>query len=111
MTRTDNRWEYWVKLILAAIFSLLVAFAGTITWVSYQQTMDYLHPAGQTASGEFLRPNAIEFQEVELITKDKVRLSAWYTPSKNGAIIRVAMDTEISVRRISMRSLPAMAMA
>ena len=90
MTRTDNRWEYWVKLILAAIFSLLVAFAGTITWVSYQQTMDYLHPARQTASGEFLRANTIEFQEVELITKDKVRLSAWYTPSKNGAIILVA---------------------
>jgi dipeptidyl aminopeptidase/acylaminoacyl peptidase len=69
---------------------LLLALAATILWVSYRQTMDYLHPPRQTASGELLRANGIEFQEVELITEDGVKLSAWYTPPKNGAVILVA---------------------
>lgn len=90
MKRTSPGWRYWVRLLLAAIFSLLVAFIVTIIWISYQQTMDYLHPPRQTASGALLRENGIEFQEVELITEDNVRLSAWYTRPKNGAVILVA---------------------
>ena len=90
MTRTDHRWEYWLKLLLATFFSLLITFAGMITWVSYQQTMDYLHPARQTASGALLEANGVDFQEVELVTEDHIRLSAWYTPPQNGAVILVA---------------------
>jgi fermentation-respiration switch protein FrsA (DUF1100 family) len=86
----SNRWQYWVKLTLVTISALLLAFAGTILWVSYQQTVDYLHPARQTASGALLQANGIEFQEVQLITEDHVKLSAWYTPPKNGAMILVA---------------------
>jgi len=90
MKPTYNGWQYWARLTLAAVFSLLAASAGTITWPSYQQTMDYLHPARQTASGALLRANGIEFQEVELTTEDNVKLSAWYTPPQNGAVILVA---------------------
>jgi uncharacterized protein len=90
ITIANNRWQYWVKLILVTISVLLLAFGGTILWVSYLQTVDYLHPARQTASGELLQANGIEFQEVELITEDHVKLSAWYTPPKNGAMILVA---------------------
>jgi fermentation-respiration switch protein FrsA (DUF1100 family) len=61
-----------------------------ILWISYQQTMDYLHPPRQTASGALLQANGIEFQEVELITEDHVKLSAWYTPPQNGVVILVA---------------------
>lgn len=85
-----NGWQYWIRFILATTFSLLVASAGTITWVSYQQTMGYLHPARQIASEVLLRAHGIEFQEVQLITEDNVKLSAWYTPPKNGAVILVA---------------------
>jgi len=67
-----------------------VAFIATIAWVSYQQTRDYLHPRREIASGALLRANGIEFQDVELLTEDHVRLSAWYTPPKNGAVILVA---------------------
>jgi hypothetical protein len=45
MIRTDNRRGYWVKLILAAIFSLSLALIVTVLRVSYQQAIDYLHPA------------------------------------------------------------------
>lgn len=72
------------------MFALLLALTGTILLISYQQTMDYLHPARQTSSGELLRANGIGFQEVELITEDNVKLSAWYTPPKNGAVMLVA---------------------
>jgi dipeptidyl aminopeptidase/acylaminoacyl peptidase len=83
-------WGYWVRLLFATIFSLLLALAVMLTWVSYQQTMDYLHPLRQTASGALLQASGIEFQEVELITEDNVKLSAWYTPPKNSAVILVA---------------------
>jgi uncharacterized protein len=87
---TNHRWQYWVKLILATIFALLLAFAVTILWVSYQQSIDYLHPARQTVSGDLLRANGIDFQEIQLLTEDHVRLSAWYTPPKNGVVILLA---------------------
>lgn len=85
-----TNWQYWVRLGLACIIALLLALAGTILLLSYRQTVDYLHPARQTASGELLRANGIDFQEVELVTEDNVRLSAWYTPPQNGALILVA---------------------
>jgi uncharacterized protein len=83
-------WQHWARLILVTICSLAIALIVMVIWVSYQQTMDYLHPARQTASGDLLRANGIEFQEVQLVTEDHVKLSAWYTPPKNGAVILVA---------------------
>lgn len=76
--------------MLITISALLLAFTGTILAVSYQQTLGYLHPARQTSSGELLRTSGTDFQEIELITEDNVRLSAWYTPPRNGAVILVA---------------------
>lgn len=81
---------YWTRLILAASFSLLLGSAGTILWISYQQTISYLHPARQTASGALLNASGIDFKDVELMTEDNVKLSAWYTSPKNGAVILVA---------------------
>jgi uncharacterized protein len=90
MKPAHHRGQYWIRLILATCFSLLLAAAGTILWVSYQHTISYLHPARQIASGALLKANGIEFEEVELMTEDNVKLSAWYTPPKNGAVILVA---------------------
>jgi uncharacterized protein len=90
--RPGTRWAYWLKLALAAPFSLLLALTVALLWLSYQQTSSYLHPARQTASGTFLQASGIAFQEVELLTDDNVKLSAWYTPpaAKRGAVILVA---------------------
>jgi fermentation-respiration switch protein FrsA (DUF1100 family) len=90
MTHAFRGWRYWAKLALMATTALLLAFTVMLLALSYQQTVDYLHPARQTSLGEWLRANGIEYQEVELITEDDVRLSAWYTPPKNGAVILVA---------------------
>ncbi len=83
-------WQYWARLSFIMICSLLIAGTGTILWISYQQTMNYLHPPRQTASGALLQSSGIDVQDVELITEDGVRLSAWHTPPKNGAVILVA---------------------
>jgi uncharacterized protein len=92
ITFTQNRWHYWVRLVFATTLALLLTLTATILSISYRQTIDYLHPARQTASGDLLRANGIDFQEVELITEDNVRLSAWYTPPNpaRGAVILVA---------------------
>src|ERR1043165_4019849 len=83
------RWAHWLKLVLATLLSLLLTLTVTILWLSYQQTSSYLHPARQTASGAFLQAHGIIVQEVELLTEDSVKLSAWYTPptAKPGAVI------------------------
>jgi fermentation-respiration switch protein FrsA (DUF1100 family) len=83
-------WQYWVRLMLITISALVLTFSVMILAISYRQTLDYLHPARQTSSGEWLQSNTIEYQDIELITEDNVRLSAWYTPPKNGAVILVA---------------------
>ncbi|RPJ29076.1 MAG: alpha/beta fold hydrolase [Chloroflexi bacterium] len=84
------RWQYWARLLFVAVISLLVTSAGIFIWFSYRQAMNYLHPARNTASGALLQANGIEFQEIELLTEDNVKLSAWYTPPKNGVVILVA---------------------
>lgn len=85
-----RNWQYWIRLLVAALFAFLLAAVGTVGGVSYQHTMGYLHPERHIASGDLLRANYIDFQEIELITEDGVTLSAWYTPPKNGAVILVA---------------------
>lgn len=90
MTSNHKGKSYWLRLVVAGMFSLLIGGMGAVIWLSYQQTLDYLHPARQTASGELLRANNIDFQEIELTTEDNVKLSAWYTPSQNGVVILVA---------------------
>lgn len=90
MESNRNGWQYWARLIGVAIFSLLVAATGMVVGISYQHAMSYLRPDRETASGELLRANNIEYQDIELITEDNVKLSAWYTPPQNGVVILVA---------------------
>ena len=90
MKTTHRSWQYWMRLFFATLLLLLFAAGGTLVWGSYQQAMNYLHPARVTPSGDFLRANGIEFQEVELVADDGVKLSAWYTPPKNGTVILLA---------------------
>jgi fermentation-respiration switch protein FrsA (DUF1100 family) len=90
MKRINKGWQYWVRLALAAILSLFFAFVAAVIVASYWQAMSYLHPPRQIAGGDLLREQRIDVQEIELITEDNVKLSAWYTPPQNGAVILVA---------------------
>lgn len=51
---------------------------------------DALHPPRIIPPGNTLREENIPYQYVDLITDDGVRLSAWYTPPRKGAVILLA---------------------
>jgi dipeptidyl aminopeptidase/acylaminoacyl peptidase len=76
--------------MLTTMFFFLFALTVALLGVSYQQAVNYLHPARQISWGTLLQEQGIEVQEIELVTEDNVRLSAWYTPPRNGAVILVA---------------------
>jgi len=83
-------YQYWIRLGIMTIVSLVVVSAITLVWFSYQQTQDYLHPRRQVVSEEMLNTYGVEPQHITLITEDSVKLAAWYTPPQNGAVILVA---------------------
>ena len=49
-----------------------------------------LHPPRIIPPGNTLRKYKIPYQTINLITADGIRLSAWYTPPRNGAVILLA---------------------
>jgi len=58
---------------------------------SYRSISVYLHPKRQRLS-ENETPDlyGVSYEDIRLITSDGIELAAWYTPSKNGALILVA---------------------
>jgi fermentation-respiration switch protein FrsA (DUF1100 family) len=84
------RLQYWLNIILAGVIAFVVTFAVLIVWFSYKQAQSYLHPARNHATSDLLIANNIQYQDIELITEDGLKLSAWYTPSQNGALILLA---------------------
>ena len=90
METTRSSRQYRTRLVGITIFALTVAIVSIFVGMSYQNALHYMHPAKHIATGEFLKANGIEFQEIELITEDNIKISAWYTPPQNGAVILVA---------------------
>jgi fermentation-respiration switch protein FrsA (DUF1100 family) len=90
MAQNNRGWRYWARLLLAAVLAFLLVGLSAAVGVSHRQAGSYLHPRRNIASGDLLQANGIVFQDIELITKDGVHLSAWYTPPQNGAVILVA---------------------
>ena len=92
MKTTYKGWRYPARLLLATFLSLVLALAVTMLWFSYRQAMSYVHPVRGYATGKMLKTNGIDYQEIELITEDGLKLSAWYTPpnATRGAVILVA---------------------
>ena len=72
--------------VLKAIAVLVVA---TVV-VGFAEVTNALHPPRIIPPGNTLRKYKIPYQNVDLTTEDGIRLSAWYTPPKNGAVILLA---------------------
>jgi len=75
-----------LNLFAKAILTLSVL---TVIFASFEIN-HILHPARILPPGNTLRKYKIPYQSVELITDDGIRLSAWYTPPHNGAVILLA---------------------
>lgn len=89
--KNDSRgFRYWFNLFFAAALLISLIIFLTLGRSSYQLAYAYLHPALTTSSGEQLKKNNISYEDIELTTTDGIKLAAWYTPPKNGAVILVA---------------------
>lgn len=85
------RWRYWFNLFIAALATLLLFGLGGLLWFSHRQAYNYIHPRRlEPPSSALLLQHGIEYQEIELLTSDGIKLAAWYTPPKNGALILLA---------------------
>jgi uncharacterized protein len=84
---SGNRWTrsifvFTIKVIIVAVISIIVASALELNNV--------LHPPRGIPQGKTLRKHKIDYRPVDLMTADGIRLSAWYTPPQNGAVILLA---------------------
>jgi fermentation-respiration switch protein FrsA (DUF1100 family) len=71
-----------MKVSIIVVISIIVASALKLN--------DALHPPRTIPQGNTLRKYKIDYRPVDLITEDGIRLSAWYTPPRNGAVILLA---------------------
>src|SRR5215216_4996315 len=67
----------------------LTLFAITII-AGFAEVNNALHPPRLIPPGNTLRKYKVPYQSVNLVTEDGIRLSAWYTPPENGALILLA---------------------
>ncbi len=68
----------------------LFAFTLLLLGLSLYGLYDVLHPPRIIPPGTTLRERNVPFQHVDLNTEDDIRLTAWYTPPKNGTVILLA---------------------
>ena len=71
-----------IKVTIVVVITIMVASAIKFA--------DTLHPPRTIPQGKTLRKYEIDYRPVDLITEDGIRLSAWYTPPQNGAVILLA---------------------
>ena len=84
-------WRYWRNLSLCALVLVITSACATLAWIGYQGATLYLHPArAARAAADTPARLGINYQDITLLTQDGLKLSAWYTPPKNGAIILAA---------------------
>ena len=78
------------RFILVSLLKTLVILAGMIFLLATFEVNNALHPPRLIPPGNTLRKYKVVYQPVNLLTEDGIRLSAWYTPPKNGAVILLA---------------------
>src|SRR5687767_8781280 len=78
------------RSILTFTVKAITALAVLTILVGLAQVDNALHPPRIVPPGNTLRESRIEFQHLDLITEDGIRLSAWYTPPRKGAVILLA---------------------
>jgi uncharacterized protein len=85
-----SRLRYWLNLITVMVLSLSLTFFILVIYASNRWVQSHLRPARIISMGAWLAENDIPYQEIELTTKDGIKLAAWYTSPKNGSVILLA---------------------
>jgi len=79
-----------IRSILNFILKAMMALTILVVVLASIEVNRIAHPRRVLPPGNTLRKNNIPYQSVDLITDDGVRLSAWYTHPRNGAVILLA---------------------
>ncbi|MFN3492536.1 MAG: hypothetical protein ACK40V_09995 [Anaerolineales bacterium] len=82
--------RYVFNIFSAIILSVVLAIIFLSIYLTNAWTQAILHPTRTSLVGNTLKENNIDYQDVTLITEDGLKLSAWYTPPQNGAVILIA---------------------
>ena len=82
--------ETKTRFVITLVFKAMFALTVFIILIGFVEVNNALHPPRIIPPGNTLRENNIEFQQLDLITEDGIRLSAWYTPPRKGAVILLA---------------------
>ncbi len=79
-----------LRSVLNSTIKIIITLAAFLVILISIEVYQLAHPRRILAPGNTLRKENIPYQSVDLITEDGVRLSAWYTPPRNGAVILLA---------------------
>lgn len=83
-------WRYWLNLFFFGLAALGLSGLVGVIFTAYRSTLSYLHPPRRRLTGlDTPAALGIDYQEVELVTRDGIRLAAWYSPPSNGAVILI----------------------
>jgi dipeptidyl aminopeptidase/acylaminoacyl peptidase len=84
------RVNHWAGSIFVFVVKVSIVVVIAIMVASGIKLNDALHPPRTVPQGNTLRKYRIDYRPVDLTTEDGIRLSAWYTPPQNGAVILLA---------------------
>src|SRR5918912_1678378 len=79
-----------MRSILNIILKAIITLSVLVIILASIEVNRIEHPKRILPPGNTLRKYKIPYQTVALITEDGVRLAAWYTPPRNGAVILLA---------------------
>ena len=79
-----------IKSITASAIKVVAVLLISIVVLGFIEVTNVLHPPRIIPPGKTLKKFNIPYQSIDLITEDGIRLSAWYTPPRNGAVILLA---------------------
>ena len=82
--------KFGARSILKSTVASILALTALTLLAGYAEVDNILRPPRNIPQGKTLRKYNIPYQNVELVTEDGIRLAAWYTPPKKGAVILVA---------------------
>jgi len=76
--------------VMKIISRLVAGCAFLLLMLGGAGVYDVLHPPRIVPPGYTLAERKIKYQKMDLMTQDGIRLTAWYTPPKNGIVILLA---------------------
>jgi fermentation-respiration switch protein FrsA (DUF1100 family) len=83
-------WNHRLKTILVSSGALFLGLLVLGISLGFAEVNNVLHPPRLIPLGNTLRKYKVSYQPVDLVTDDGIRLAAWYTPARNGAVILLA---------------------